>query len=174
MVLPPKDDCRAMKITDYLCKQNIFLDVKLPDKSAVLEFIAQAAVKNGIVGDAVSLHQGLVQRESTMSTGVGCGFGFPHTTTPEAEDAAVILIRLAEPIEFDSIDNEPVDIVLGLIIPETNRDIHVRLLARVSRLCQNPEFLSAVKRSDNPETVCRVLADVENTSLFTLNSKTAG
>lgn len=163
-----------MRITDYLGRQNIFLDVRLPDKSAVLEFISRAAVENGIVKDAAALHEGLVARESTMSTGVGCGFGFPHTTTPEAENAAVILIRLAEPIDFESIDNEPVDIVLGLIIPEAKREIHIRLLARVSRLCQNPEFLSAVKQSDNPETVCRVLTDLENTSLFSINSKTAG
>lgn len=155
-----------MKITDYLSKENIFLDVELPDKIAVLDFIAKIAEKSGVVKDSSALFEGLLQRERTMSTGVGRCFGFPHTTSPEADNAAVILVRLSKPIHFDSLDNKPVDIILSLIIPQRYPEIHVRLLARISRLCQNSRFVTAVRENSAPSAVWQAMADLETSPEF--------
>ncbi|MEZ4566425.1 MAG: PTS sugar transporter subunit IIA [Desulfobacterales bacterium] len=106
-----------MKLTDHLKKENIFLDAALADKSSVLKYIATACARNGLVSSPEILHKGLLQQEQTMSTGVGNGIGFPHTANPEAREAGVVLIRLATPIAFESLDNQPVDIVLGMIFP---------------------------------------------------------
>ncbi len=139
-----------MRITDYLRPANIYLDVPLSDKTGVLRYVAEVCVKNGIVDHFDQLYKGLLEREETMSTGVGGGIGFPHTTSPEAENAAVLLIRLKTPVPFEALDHRPVDVILSLIIPEADPAIHVRLLARVSRLCRNPDFLKAVKQENDP------------------------
>lgn len=140
-----------MRITDHLKKEHIFLDADLDAKLDVLKFISEACAQNHIVTDPGKLNQGLIQREHTMSTGVGRGIAFPHTTSAEARQAAVILIRLAAPMDFDALDNQPVDIVLALIFPASDPGIHVRMLARVSRLCQNVDFLNAVRQAATPD-----------------------
>ena len=155
-----------LKIIDYLQTGNIYLDAVLESKTDVLKYIADVCVQAGIVKNSSTLYEGLTQREQTMSTGVGGGIGFPHTTTPEAGDAAVVLIRLAKPIDFESLDHLPVDIILALIIPESNPAIHVRLLARVSRLCRQPEFLSAIRQADGPERLFEQIKLIEENTTF--------
>lgn len=140
----------AMKLTDYLRAENIFLDVDLPDKDAVLRFIADACVKNGIVREQARIYEGLVQREETMSTGIGNGLAFPHTTSAEADQAAVLLLRLAGPVDFDALDQKPVSIIFALITPQKDKDMHMRLLAGVSRLCREDSFLQSVRDAADP------------------------
>lgn len=150
-----------MNISDYLSYQNIFLDADLPDKTAVLEFIADACEKNR-VADKDEVYAGLLEREQTMSTGVGGGLAFPHTTSAEANQAAVILLRLARPVDFNALDKKPVDIVLSLIIPQKDREIHVRLLARISRLCRESAFIEAVRKAEDPFWLCTEMQKIEH------------
>jgi len=138
----------------------------LDNKPDVLKYISDVCAHNGIINDSEILYNGLIQREQTMSTGVGGGIGFPHTTNPEARHASVILIRLAKPIEFESLDHQPVDIILGLIFPESDPGIHVRMLARVSRLCQNPDFLNAIKQAENADLLIEQIKIIENGTKF--------
>lgn len=156
-----------MKITDYLRPDSIYLDVQLAEKSDVLRYIAGVCVKNGIINDPDILYRGLMDRERIMSTGVGGGIGFPHATSPEAGDAAVILIRLKTPVPFDSLDHKPVDVILSLIIPEAAPSIHVRLLARVSRLCRNSEFLDIVRQINDAHALWVEIDRLERSRAFT-------
>ena len=155
-----------MKITDYLRAENIFLDVDLPDKDAVLRFIAEACAKNGIVREQARVYEGLVQREETMSTGIGNGLAFPHTTNDEAEKAAVMLLRLARPVDFDALDKNPVSIVLALIIPQKDTDMHVRLLARVSRLCREDSFVQSVRDAADPLELDQEMRSLEKSTAY--------
>ncbi|MFW6081515.1 MAG: PTS sugar transporter subunit IIA [Desulfosalsimonas sp.] len=150
-----------MNISDYLDARNIFLDAHLEDKTAVLEFIADVCIKNGVAKNKEEIYQGLLEREQTMSTGVGGGLAFPHTTIAEAAQAAVILLRLARPVDFDALDKKPVDVILSLIIPRKDREIHVRLLARISRLCRDPAFIEAVRSSTDPFELLLEMQKVE-------------
>jgi mannitol/fructose-specific phosphotransferase system IIA component (Ntr-type) len=155
-----------LNITDHLKKENIFLNATLDNKPDVLKYISDVCVDNGIIRDPELLHKGLIEREQTMSTGVGGGLGFPHTTNPETRTASVILIRLAKPIDFDALDHLPVDIIIGLIFPAADPGIHVRMLARVSRLCQNPDFLNAIKEAKDTGRLIEQIKLIENESGF--------
>lgn len=155
-----------MKITDHLKKENIFLDAMLNNKPDALKYISNVCAHNGIINDPELLYNGLIAREQTMSTGVGGGIGFPHTTSREARHASVILIRLTKPIDFESLDHQPVDTILGLIFPESDPGIHVRMLARISRLCQNPDFLSAIKQAEDADLLIEQIRIIENGTNF--------
>jgi len=150
-----------MKICTYLQTEHIFLHTTLPDKEAVLRFVADTCVRNGIVKDADTLYEGMQKREQTMSTGIGGGIGFPHTTSLEAQDAFVLLIHLAEPIDFEALDMMPVDIIMALVIPEKQTGLHLRILAGASRLCRKPEFLDAVRKAENPKKLCEAITSIE-------------
>lgn len=155
-----------MKISDYLRTENIFLDIQLPDKAAAFRFIAEACIKNRVAADEAVIIEGLIEREKTMSTGVGGGLAFPHTTSAEVKEAAVILLRPARPVNFEALDKKPVDIILALIIPQKDKELHVRLLARISRLCREPEFLDAVRNSRDPSCLKREIQKIEQKTTF--------
>ena len=155
-----------MKICRYLRTEHIFLNTIFPDKEAVLRFVADTCAKDGIVEDADALYEGMKKREQTMSTGVGGGIGLPHTTSREAQDASVIMIHLAEPIDFEALDALPVDIILALIVPENQTALHLRILAGVSRLCKKPEFSETVRKARNPKKLCEEITDLEEKMPF--------
>jgi PTS system nitrogen regulatory IIA component len=155
-----------MKICTYLQTEHIYLHTTLPDKEAVLRFVADTCVSNGIVKDADSLYEGMQKREQTMSTGIGGGIGFPHTTSLEAQDAFIILIHLEEPIDFEALDTLPVDIIMALVVPENQTSLHLRILAGASRLCRKPEFLDAVRKAENPEKLCETITSIEEEMPF--------
>ena len=155
-----------MKILNYLKANNIFLNLLLRDKNEAIRFAADNFVKGEAVKDAENLYRGMIERENTMSTGIGGGIGLPHATSIEAEDAAVVLIRLAEPIEFDSIDGHRVDIVMALVIPENRTSLHLQLLAGISRLCKNSEFLDAVRQESSSEILWQKISEFEEKMTF--------
>lgn len=151
----------VLKISDFIDTQHIFLDLELSDKDAVLKFIAKTASEKGLVSDENGLYQGLKKREESMSTGVGAGLAFPHTTTPERNQAAVMILRLSKPVPFEAIDDQDVDVAFAIIIPESNQTQHLQILARVSRLCRKPEFLNAVRKKSNPISLKEAIMDLE-------------
>ena len=150
-----------MKIIEYLPESHILLDVALADKESLLHFIADTCVKNRVVSDGKTLFKGMKNREQTMSTGVGKGIGIPHTTSAEAKNAVVLLIRPLEPIDFQALDEKPVDVVLALVIPEKDTTLHLRLLARITRLCRNREFMDAIRKADHPNGLYREIGVLE-------------
>lgn len=155
-----------MKIWKYLSPENVFLGLALSSKDRILRYVADACQHTGIVQNSESIYQGLVLRENMMSTGVGGGIALPHTTCADVEEAAVILIRLAGAVDFEAIDNLPVDIVLALIIPESNRSLHLRILAGISRLCKNADFLNAVRTETDAKKLRDAIENIENHMAF--------
>ncbi len=155
-----------MEICEYLKSEYIFLNSLLSNKESVLRFIADTCVVHGVAKDSALIYEGLHTREQTMSTGVGGGIAFPHTTSMEVKDPAVFLIRLAEPIDFDALDNLPVDIVLALVIPEDKTTLHLRLLARISRLYKNTDFVQMVNTSGDSMKLWGDIKDLEGKLSF--------
>ncbi len=155
-----------MKIWTRLRPEHIFLNVSIPDKDAALRFVADVFVRDGIVKDASALWQGMQLREQTMSTGIGNGIGIPHTTSTEAKDAALLLVVLKEPIDFEALDNSPVDTILALVLPENQTTLHLRMLAAISRLCQNPGFLEFVRRATDSKTLLEEIRRLEEGIAF--------
>ncbi len=155
-----------MKIWNYLNHENIFLDAELPDKDALIRFVADICAEKNIIKNAELLHNGLEERERTMSTGVGGGIAFPHTPSAEIDEPAVFLIRLDKPIDFSAIDKLPVDIIIAIIVPEAERTMHIRILAKVSRLCKSPEFLDMARQTPGPEELQIKIKALEESRAF--------
>ncbi len=155
-----------MKIWNRLKPEYIFLNVFLPDKDAVFEFVAETFAQKGIVKDADKLCEGLNKREEVMSTGIGKGIGIPHTTSSEAANATILLIRLINPIDFESLDALPVDIILPIVVPEYKTGLHLQILAGLSRLCRNPEFTESIRHAENSEQLLEQIKDVEESISF--------
>lgn len=155
-----------MKINRYLNLKQIFLDILLTDKDSILHFVAHSFGENKIVDNVEDLYKGLQTREQTMSTGVGNGIAFPHTVSADAKDVSILLVSLAKPVDFDSLDNMPVDIIVAMVIPGNQTDLHLQILAGVSRLCRHPMFRTIVKSTKTPEDFYREIKSLEEAIAF--------
>lgn len=150
-----------MKVSKYLLPDQIHLDVTLPDKVSVLRFISEAFLKNKAVRDAEKVYRALTKREELMSTGIGGGIGIPHALTPEVEEVAIVLIRLKAGIPFQALDNRPVDIVIGLAVPENETTMHLRALAGISGLCKKPGILKNIRSATDPDALWQKIKQAE-------------
>ena len=155
-----------MKIWIRLRPEEIVLNASFPDKDAVLRYAAELFQRNGTVQDADRLYRDLMAREKVMSTGIGGGFGVPHATSPDAESIHTLLIRLAEPIDFQALDASPVDVIMVLVVPENEWQLHIRLLAGIARLCKYTTFLETIRQASSPERLIEDVAKLENEMAF--------
>lgn len=150
-----------MKIRNLLRTESIFLNVDLSDKEAVIRFAADAFARHGVVKDSKLLYEGMTLREEVLSTGIGDGIGIPHTASAEAKEGALLLMRLAKPIDFGALDALPVDIVLALVVPNDETTLHLQILAGISRLCRNTNFLRAAREARTPRSLFEKIKDLE-------------
>lgn len=145
---------------------GIFLDVGLSDKDAVLRFAADAFARRGVIDNPKLLYDGMTVRENVLSTGIGGGIGIPHTTSGEAKEGAILLMRLARPIDFDAMDALPVDVVLVLVVPNDETTLHLQILAGISRLCRSEDFLKAVRTTSNSQALLDKIKELEEKMAF--------
>ena len=155
-----------MQISNYLKKDHILLDVHFEDKTHVLNFIADFCEKDGIVPPASCLYEKLKEREETMSTGIGGGIGLPHAASHDVIEPCTLIIRPKAPVAFDALDHAPVTIIIALILPESQQIMHVRMLAAVSRLCKNREFMECITSEANPEKLLAKIKQIEAKMAF--------
>jgi len=155
-----------MKIWKYLSANKIFLDIALENKEKLIQFLAQIPEKLGYAASMDDVAERLRNREKTMSTGIGNGVAIPHAVHPNIADPILVFVRPESPLEFDALDNEPVDIIFGLIMPERKTHLHIRLLAGISRLCKNQAFAEAARTINDPVILLENIRALEKDMAF--------
>jgi PTS system nitrogen regulatory IIA component len=128
-----------MKILDVLPREAIIEDLKATDKKGVLEeLVAPVAQLAGI--DHQELVRVLLERESLGSTGIGGGIGIPHGKIRNLESLILGCGISRTGIDFKSIDHRPTRIFFLLLTPENSTGLHLKILARISRILKNDPF----------------------------------
>lgn len=103
-------------------------------KKRVLERAARLLAGGGSEPDTEQIFERLLERERLGSTGLAGGVALPHARMPGIEQSRGAFLRLAEPVDFDALDGQPVDLVFALLVPEEATEEHLRLLARLAAL----------------------------------------
>lgn len=140
-----------MELSDILGLDCTSCAVQDTSKKKLLETIsAMVAPKlTGVSrGDAF---ESLLQRERLGSTGIGLGIAIPHGRLSQATKPVAVLMTLAQAIDFDAIDNQPVDIVFALLVPEDDPAQHLHTLSEVARRLNNKEFCRALRKATSDE-----------------------
>lgn len=101
------------------------------------------------------------EREKIMSTGVGKGLAIPHAKTTAVTENLAAFALLKEPLDFDSIDDEPVRLVFLLVGPESNNSQHIKLLSRISRLMNSGSFREQILGCTTTEEILNAFQDEE-------------
>lgn len=95
----------------------------------------------------------VMAREHLGSTGIGHGVAIPHGRMPDLASPVIALVRHKEGIDFDSIDGAPVHIVILLLVPDSEDQTHLELLARLARRLQQGPFRDSIMHADSPEAI---------------------
>ena len=137
-----------MKISDLLSPTDVMIDVRVSNKRLLLqEFAARAAASLGLRVDQVASF--LLKREELGSTGIGRGVAIPHARLPDLQKPYGLLAKLKQPIEFDAIDGQEVDIVFVLLLPAAAENGQLGPLALVARTLRPPENLARLRGAKN-------------------------
>ena len=154
-----------LKITDILDRQAVVLDLDVHDKEEALQRLIDVLAASGNVSDVEQLRRVIIEREKLMSTGIGHGVALPHGKTSVVETSLAALATLRTPIDFDSLDDKPVSIIIMLVGTESNVGVHLRLLSRISRMVGSDAFRSSLLGAKSVDDVLALLAGYEEERL---------
>jgi PTS system nitrogen regulatory IIA component len=112
---------------------------------------AVAAATLGVDAELVAMR--LAAREQLGSTGFGGGVAIPHAKCPGLSSVSILVLRLAQPLEFKAVDDQPVDIAVVMLSPEGSGAEHLKALARVSRQLRDPAFVAKLRGAGSPDAL---------------------
>ncbi|HEV7718139.1 MAG TPA: PTS IIA-like nitrogen regulatory protein PtsN [Arsenicitalea sp.] len=145
-----------MELADILSEESVIACAAIRDKRQLLEVLAEQAAK--ITGqDADMIFEALSERESLGSTGLGNGIAIPHGKFAGLKSLVALFARLDQPVDFDSVDDQPVDLVVMLLAPLGAGADHLKALALVARLLRTESTAEALRATDDPEKLYAIL-----------------
>ncbi len=149
-----------MEIRDLLQPEAVVADVKAANKKQLLQELSRHASRITGVNDR-RIFETLLERERLGSTGVGSGIAIPHGKLSDFKRLYGIFARLERPVEFDSIDEQPVDLIFLLLAPEGAGADHLKALARVSRLLRDTSMCEKLRGAETADGLYMVLTQSE-------------
>ncbi|MBN9530981.1 MAG: PTS IIA-like nitrogen regulatory protein PtsN [Alphaproteobacteria bacterium] len=152
-----------MEIAQVLTANGVVASLKATSKKQALQDLATRAARLTGLHER-QIFETLLERERLGSTGVGHGVAIPHGRIPGLDRLHGLFARLDTPIDFDAIDNLPVDLIFVLLAPETAGADHLKALARVSRLLRDKSMCEKLRGTDNPDALYALLTEAPATN----------
>lgn len=138
-----------MELADILAKRAVLCCVGIKSKRQLFEDLAERAAE--ITGhDAGEIREAIANREALGSTGLGNGIAIPHGKIAGLRSVTALVARLDQPIDFDSVDDQPVDIVVMLLAPSGAGADHLKALSRVARLLRTEAVVEEMRAATDP------------------------
>jgi len=149
-----------MKITEVLYKEAILVDLKANDKKGVLEELSKPVSRIAGINQQ-ELVRVLMEREQLGSTGIGGGIGIPHGKLKNLDNLVLGFGLSRKGIDFDSMDRRPTHIFFLLVTPENSTGLHLKVLARISRLLKNDDFKEKLFQISDAEEFLNEIEQVD-------------
>ena len=139
-----------MELADIVSQESVIPCAKVASKRQLLELLAEKAA--GLVGvEAHTIFETLIAREQLGSTGLGNGIAIPHGKIKDLPGVTAVFARLVQPIDYDAVDDQPVDLVMMLLAPEGSGADHLKALSRVARLLRTEGVVEQLRATKDPE-----------------------
>jgi len=143
-----------MSLLENLKKNNILVNPNAKNRWEIIEEMVELAVKNKEIShdDAETVKNALIEREKSMSTGIGNGVAIPHCSTSKVNSIITVMALTPKGLNFEAIDNEPVKIIILLIVPKDKLTQHIKTLANIAKMMSDAELrkkLLELKTSDS-------------------------
>jgi PTS system nitrogen regulatory IIA component len=147
-----------MEIAQILSPDAVLPILKVSSKKQTLKEISKKAAEL-LERDERDIFDILVERERLGSTGVGHGVAIPHGRLSDLDQVVMIFARLENPVDFESVDDQPVDNICALFASETAGVDHLKALAKISRLMRNPSVLEKLRGANTSDAIFALLTE---------------
>jgi PTS system nitrogen regulatory IIA component len=148
-----------MKISEILNKDLLIPDLQSKNKKGVLEELASVLVAQRKLPDLERAVEVLLDREKLGSTGIGDGIAIPHGKIKDLGGVVASFGRSREGVDFESIDQKPTYLFFLLVAPENSAGIHLKALARISRLLKDPNFRKRLMEAEDREKLFQIISE---------------
>jgi len=150
-----------MDLSKYLKKGDILFKNKTTNRWDIIAELVDLVIKNKHIPleHSAAIKKGLIERERSMSTGIGRGVAIPHYITDLVHDCVMALAVIREGVDFEAIDGNPVRIVIMLLVPKNKLSQHVKTLARIAKLMSNEEVRNHIIESNSQDAVINIISE---------------
>jgi fructose-specific phosphotransferase system IIA component len=148
-------------LTDLLTLERIKIPLHSSTKDDVLRELVQVLTRDNGVDEPEEVLRAVREREAVLSTGIGNGVAIPHGKSAMVPELMMAAGRTASPVEFDSLDGQPVRLLFMLVGPETAAGPHIKALSRISRLIRNDSVRDLLIKAKTPEEFYHGLQEAE-------------
>ena len=147
-----------MELSKILTPQAVRVVSQMTSKKRLFQELGEIAAQAYKLNGSVVI-DGLQERESLGPTGVGHGIALPHARLEEISDIVGVFVRLEKPLDYDSVDRQPVDLIFGLFAPKDSGVEHLKALALVSRTMRDPGICAKLRANIDPAKLHAVLTE---------------
>lgn len=147
-----------MRITDLLKRESVELNGSVSNKQETIEKMVELMVKGGNIRDVEKYKNGVFQREEEGTTGIGEGIAIPHAKTDAVGAPGLAAMIVRDGVDYDSLDGEPVRMIFLIAAPNTEDNIHLTVLSRLSMLLMDDDFRANLMKA---ESVDEFLHDID-------------
>ena len=143
-------------MSDFVKASNVFLDNPATTVDEALDFISGKAVELGLANDKQAVLEAFKVREGEGTTGMMGSFAIPHAKSAAITDAAVIVVKFAGDVAWESMDKKPIRVAIALLIPDAEAGTtHLQILSKVAIMLMDEEFRSQTLEDVDPASIAR-------------------
>jgi CPA1 family monovalent cation:H+ antiporter len=146
----------------HLSKDSIIVPLKSSTKNEIIYELVDILEKNGKISSFGEVHSAVLEREASMSTGLGDGIALPHARTDSVENITAAIGVSKEGIEFDAIDKKPVHIVIMILSPNKDSTPHLQFLAETSKIMSKASVREKIINAKTPEDLYLILEEKDH------------
>jgi fructose-specific phosphotransferase system IIA component len=149
----------AMTLADILQKEQIVTDLRASNRWEAIDELIDKLVETGKIKpeNREQIAAVVKKRETSMSTGIGFGIGIPHASTDLIYEVVGAFGRSLKGVNFDALDNQPVNLVMLFLVPQGQFQKHLHTLANIAKLLHNKEFRQALEEAPDQETMMKII-----------------
>jgi fructose-specific phosphotransferase system IIA component len=148
-----------MDIRGMMAPERVLMRLKGATKKEALVELAEAAASSGQISDVNALKNAILEREAIMSTGIGLSIAIPHAKIGEVKQFVLSVGRKPEGIDYDSLDGQPVKIIIMIAAPEGEQNKYLRILAKVTHVLRDDGARSKILAAQNADEIIRLFTD---------------
>ena len=150
-----------MELADILTKDQILTDLQAADRWQALDELINNLVATGKIQPQhrEAIATVVKKRETSMSTGIGFGIGIPHASTDLIPEVVGALGRSKSGINFDALDNQPVNLVMLFLVPQGQFQKHLHTLANIAKILHKAEFRQALEQAPDAEAMLKAIKE---------------
>ena len=148
-----------MELADFLTKEQVVTDLKASDRWEAIEELIDLLVANGQVkSDHREAIVSIVKkRETSMSTGIGFGIGIPHASSDLIDNVTGAFGRSKDGVNFDALDNQPVNLVMLFLVPQGQFQKHLHTLAKIAKMLHKKEFRKSLEDAEDAAEMYQII-----------------